>query len=135
MKKDGLKGVSNLLDNMNKEIREIQGRGKKGLRRAAIMVEKDSQKLCPVITGNLKGSSYTKMIQGSKPVAEVGYTAEYAPTVHENPNAGQTPRSQAFNRKGKKIASTVGQWKFLEKALKDNRTEIIKVIVEEARKK
>jgi len=134
MKKDGLYGVSNLLENLNKEIRQIKGRGKKGLRRAAIMVEKDSQQLCPVLTGNLKGSSYTKMIDEAPPKVEVGYTAVYAPIVHENPNTGQTPRHKAFNKKGKKIASTVGQWKFLEKALKDNRTRIIEVIVEEARK-
>lgn len=161
MKKDHLKGKHKVLKNLNREIRKIRGRTEKGLYRAAIPIRADAQRLCPVVTGNLKASAYIIITGGTvragadpsfrgenarkmksqhetrlsersgvlqnthKPLVEIGFTALYAPIVHENPNAGRT---------GEEGASTVGQWKFLETSLKNNQRKAIETIAREARR-
>lgn len=112
-----LVGTDIVLANLNREIRGIRGRTKKGVRTAALLVKRESQKLTPIDTGNLKGSAYTEVVGGDiKPGAIIGYTANYAPFVHE------------INKNYIK-----GQWKFLETAIKNNEFKIIKIIQDSAR--
>lgn len=60
----------------------------RNLKRAGLFLRRESQKLCPVRFGKLKGSAYTRsMGSGFKTAVEVGYTANYAVYVHENLNA------------------------------------------------
>lgn len=109
-------GLEEVMARLNAEIEKIEGRTKAGLWEAALMVRREAQKLCPVDTGNLKASAYTLAYQTPEgPGAEVGFTASYAAAVHEI-NANYT----------------VGEWKFLETALKKLESEIPKVIASRA---
>lgn len=69
------------------------------------------------------------------PQARIGYSAFYAPYVHENPRAGKTggvsPRGTVYKPgKGstRQMYSTVGNWKFLEKPLMENKKRILEII-------
>ena len=113
----GITGLDRVLRNLNREIVGIQNRARAGLREAALVVRKRSQELTPVDTGHLKASAYTEaynMPEG--PAAEIGYTAGYAVFVHEIEKH-----------------HNVGQWKFLETALKQKRQEILEIIRKRAR--
>ena len=107
-----MKGLSQIERNLNKEIKKIKGRTKAGLWQAALLVRAQSQRLTPVDIGNLKGSAFTDPYETSKgPGVIIGYTASYAPYVHE---------IDANYR--------VGQWKFLEMALRMLKKKILEVV-------
>lgn len=65
---DPLKGLDEVLDEMNKQIEAIDGRTMKGLIRAGIIVhravDKDSPKI-PTDTGNLRASRFTVTSEGT----------------------------------------------------------------------
>ncbi|KKN42008.1 hypothetical protein LCGC14_0717680 [marine sediment metagenome] len=108
-----LKGVSNVMRNLNREIKGIRGRTEAGLRAGATLVKGRSMRLAPVDTGHLRQSAYvdsgTVFLKG--PWAIVGYTAIYAPAVHEmNKNY------------------VVGQWKFLEEPFFDSANDVLEII-------
>lgn len=95
-------GLKRVQANLNKEISGIKGRTKQGLWIAAENIRRDAQLLTPVATGNLKGSAYVNAYNTPRgPGAEIGFTASYAVFVHEV-----------------KASHKVGQWKFLETAMK-----------------
>ena len=130
-----LTGTDNVLRNLNREINKIEGRSMAGLAEAALFVRAEAQRLTPVAIGNLKDSAYTEPIRGlSGPAYEIGYTALYAPFVHENPRAGKTggvaPDGTPYptTKAGLPTWSEVGQWKFLETALKENTVKILRII-------
>jgi len=92
----------------------------RGLKKAGLLVQRESQKIVPVDLGNLKASAFTrKMGSGLGVCVLVGYTASYAVYVHENLEAKHKPGKTA---------------KFLEKAAKENKDNIIKIIAEETGK-
>lgn len=69
------------------------------------------------------------------PYAEVGFSAVYAWSVHENPRAGKTGGVSPSGKRYKpKTYSTrpAGQYKFLELALTENEQAIIDIIRREA---
>lgn len=110
-------GTDRILRNLNSEIRGIRNRTKAGLREAALVVRKRAQELSPVDTGHLKASAYTEAFDTARgPGAEIGFMASYAPYVHEIDKG-----------------YTVGQWKFLETALKEKHREILEIIKKRAR--
>ena len=153
-------GVDEAVQTLNRHLQEMQGVTLKGLIRAGTQIRRTAQKLCPVVTGNLKASAYIVTSRGSapagktptfkgddaaqmssnhsstvqerrhairnedNPTVEVGFTAVYAARVHENPNTGQATYPGA---------SEVGQWKFLEEALKQNEIYVVDVIRREAK--
>jgi len=160
MKRTHITGIDQAIQNIRKEVEQIQGVTLKGLFRAGLKIRGEAQRLCPVVTGNLKASAYTIASENSSmeqtegdfsgenagemsshhssvlasresairnninPAVEVGFTAEYAVKVHENPNTGQATYPGA---------SEVGQWKFLEEALKRNEDYVLDVIRREAK--
>lgn len=75
--------------------------------RAGLYVQRESQKIVPIDTGNLRNTAFTRNIGGAGWLHDVivGYTANYAVYVHEDPNARHA--------EGK-------TYKFLEKILKDS---------------
>ena len=82
-----IKGVQKVLKNLTKEVQKINGRTKEGLRIAALFVEGESNKNTPHDKGVLIGSSFSSVSDTRVgPVARVGYTAKYAPFVHEMPS-------------------------------------------------
>ena len=129
-------GLDKVIANLNKEIAKIKGASMAGLWDVGLQVQASSQKRCPVDTGNLKASHYTRrgmMDQRLKPTlvrldeshkftmpngrppsetVEIGATAEYAMSVHENMEANYR----------------VGGPKFLERAIADNQSRILQII-------
>ena len=148
MQLNQMKGIDNVLRNLNKEVKGIAGRTKAGVKKAGMILEKASMKRCPVVTSNLKNSHYSESFNTPKgPGCEIGFTATYAPFVHENPRAGKTggfsPKGVAYkppiNPSGKRstqaVFSTVGGWKFLEIPLKRNTRRMLNAIKESAKLK
>lgn len=107
--------TSDITQRLNLQIKKIKFKSKSGIRKATLLVKRESLKRTPINTGNLRGSAYSliedRIIGG--PRGEIGYTASYAPYVHE------------INKNYRKAGTS---WKFLEKALKDNRKRILELI-------
>jgi len=108
-----LKGGGRVMRNLNKEIKAIVGRTEAGLRAAATLIKGRSIRLAPVDTGHLRQSAYVDsgrmFLKG--PWAVIGYTAIYAPMVHEIDKN-----------------YTVGQWKFLETPLFGSERDVLEII-------
>lgn len=119
-----LKGVENVIKNLNREIVKIRGRNRKGLLRAAIYLRRRMDKVSPLIpvgeTGNLRDSWFTEPF-GSKdmPAVRLGFSVEYAWYVHENIGAH-------FKRPGAGA-------KFLQARLEQDRKQILEIIASEAK--
>lgn len=110
--------TSNIMAKTNIEIMKIKTRTTRGITKALLKIKRESIKMTPVNTGNLRGSCYTDTFRTFKgPIGEIGYTAYYAPYVHET--------NRAYRAKGT-------SWKFLEKALMQNKKTIINIIKSEA---
>lgn len=116
-------GLKNVLTNLNREIRKIEGDTLKGVRAAALFIEGESQDVVPQEFGVLSGSSFSQAErQGNRSVGRVGYTAKYAPFVHEMPS------SFNFTKAG------TGP-KFLQKAISENHKVILQIIAKRAKVK
>lgn len=104
---------SQILANLNKEVRRIKGATKGGLKLAANLIMTESISRTPVDTGSLKGGHYVAQSDDPKKiVAEVGVMADYAIYVHE-------------------ILTNVhptGEAKFLENAIDAKKDDVIKII-------
>lgn len=99
---------------LNQEIAKIKDRNKKGLRAAALHVKGVSVKRTPVKFGHLRGSAYVEVDDSPRgPIATIGYTAYYAPFVHE------------INRNY--VASGTG-WKFLQSAIESEQAQVLNII-------
>jgi len=114
--KSRVTGLDEVLDNLNRRVEEIEGATMAGLLEAGMKIQAASQKRTPVDTGNLKGSAYTRKAQGGALSVEIGYTANYAVNVHEID-----------------MPHAVGQWKFLESALRENEDAIVDIVQQKAR--
>jgi len=87
----------------------------RGLYRAGLFLQRESQKIVPVDTGHLRGSAGTKQTgTGFKASVKIYYTAAYAVHVHEN---------LAMPHKEGKTA------KFLEIPARIYRNELFKIIL------
>lgn len=145
MQLNQMKGIDEVIKNLNKEIKGVEGRTRAGLKKAGMFVERKSMKKTPVVTGNLRSSHYSESFNTPRgPGVEIGFTASYAPSVHENPRAGKTggkshladPGILPSGRKSTRITySTVGGWKFLEIPLKRNVRRILEIIKQNAKLK
>lgn len=122
MSKTSIKGMDQVLKNLNSEIRKIEGASLKGLIQAAIIIRRDMDQTPPMIpidTGNLRGSWTVETIRSvSSPAIRLGFTSYYAWFVHEMVGAN-------FQRPGAGA-------KFFEAALKNNRDNILNAIRREA---
>lgn len=60
----------------------------RGLKRAGLLIQRESMKIVPVETGHLKAGAFTRAEgKGMQTVVMVGYVADYAIYVHEDLNA------------------------------------------------
>lgn len=115
------KGMKTVLKNLNTEIRKIEGRTLAGVLKAAIFIQNESQEIVPQRFGVLTNSSFTSSeMTGRGPVARVGYTAMYAPFVHEMPTT--------FNF----TKPNTGP-KFLQKPIMENHRKILDIIARAAK--
>lgn len=141
----GLIGVQNALKNLRTAVPK---KVERGIKKAALRLQRDSMELVPIQFGNLRASAFTRVeAVASSIVATVGYTADYALIVHENLNAAH---GKAFNEKyadkiakkkkspsAKKLYFKRGpnqQAKFLETPARENQDVYAKIIVDEANK-
>lgn len=100
---------------MSKVKKSIESEGKKGIKKAAETLLKDSNARVPADTGKLKKSGRVKT--GSSGMnASVEYTSEYAVFQHEN--------TRLKHKNG-------GEAKFLEKTLKENKEKYARIIADE----
>jgi len=94
------------------------------------------------VVGRAKG----EVKRAREPQAQIGYSAVYALTVHENPRAGKTggvsPSGKAYSagrttggRKSTRVVwAEKGNWKFLENPFKRNIKQMLKIISNKAKK-
>ena len=85
---EGLKGIDNVMRNLNKEVAKMKIKSLAGLIRAAALIRVDMDKtppLIPVDTGNLRNSWFvtTGKVPGGGPFVTIGFQALYASPVHE----------------------------------------------------
>lgn len=133
--------------------RRLLANGDRGLKKAGVFLQRESQKIVPVQLGNLKNSAFTRSVEPGHVV--VGYTANYAVYVHENLEAAHgldfnlkhadkiNSRSRAVYHKDGRISVRYGtaksgwfprnekqQAKFLERPMREKMQEILWLIAE-----
>ena len=120
-------GFKGILERKHKEDARIVLAWIRGLKKAGLLLQRESMKLVPVDHGVLRGSAFTRVIGvGSKTDVQVGYTASYAIYVHENLDAAHGKQFNAKYRKeiSQGLMRSRGpnqSAKFLEKPYKDQR--------------
>jgi hypothetical protein len=89
---------------------------RKGLYRAGLFLQRESQKIVPIELGVLRNSANTRMEgTGHNSAAVVSYGTNYAVYVHEDLEARHKPGKQA---------------KFLEQPLREKRDRIGAIVIE-----
>jgi len=108
------KGQDQVLRNLNRAILDISGRTKAGIDDALFFIREKAISKTPWDTGNLANSFYMRdlLFKGKSPAGEIGNTAEYALPVHENLESNHP----------------VGESKFLENAITENKNKILNII-------
>lgn len=80
-----MKGLDQALKELNKRVSAIKNVTVDGLLAGGLIIQADAQRHVPVEYGVLRQSAYTRKVRGgNSPLVEIGFTAEYAPYVHEN---------------------------------------------------
>ena len=116
MKTVRVKGAKKVLKRLNKAISKIENRTEEGLELAATFVEGEAKELTSVDEGILINSTFTKVIKRAKEFfAVIGYTADYAPHVHEMPENTNWNKAGAENQ-------------FLLKAITRNLSKIFNIV-------
>jgi len=129
-------GVQEVLRNLDKTSTAFGKRLEASLIRTGLWIQRESMKIVPVDTGNLKASAFTRRVEGTSglnTVVFVGFTAAYAIYVHENLEAAH---GEAFNAKyAQEIAQGLEhrrgknqQAKFLEYVVRKHQKEILRRI-------
>lgn len=114
-----LTGLGDVIRNLNLAIAKIEGGSVRGLKKAALFIEGESNETVPQDKGILINSSFSQVDPQLKR-ARIGYTAKYAPFVHE------MPASFNYTKPG------TGP-KFLQKAIAENQSSILSIIAKEAK--
>jgi hypothetical protein len=111
-------GLNEVITNLNREIKKIEGLTHEGLLAAGAFIKGESQETTPVEFGVLNNSAF---MQSFAPLSvTIGYTAKYAQYVHEMPS------TYNYTKPG------TGS-KFLEKAVKNNGAQILRIIEKRAK--
>lgn len=108
-------GLKNVISNLKRANSKLDIGFEKRLLTAGLFIQRESQKIVPVDTSNLKGGAETRNIggKGFKADVIVLYKAVYAVFVHEN--------LDARHKEGKRA-------KFLESVIREKRVEIFKML-------
>ena len=106
-------GMSAFKRAARKEKGAYEKRFTNALKVMGLFVQRESQKIVPVDTANLKRTAFTRNVgTGHSPIVLVGYTANYAIYVHENTEAAH--KSGKFD-------------KFLQRIVTDKKSEMYAV--------
>ena len=93
---------------------------RKGLLKAGLALQRESQKIVPIDTGVLRNSASTRLEDwGFQSKAIVGYETDYAIYVHEDLEARHKPGKQA---------------KYLEQPLREHSDRLIGIVIKEINK-
>lgn len=128
-------GAEVIFRNIKLRKKEIASGMSRGLLKAGLVLQRESQRVVPVDTGNLKASAFTNL-KGKDfgTSVTVGYTANYALYVHEAVEMrlkGQQRRPPAKGRYWDPQGRA--QAKFLEEPARRMVPELRRIIREEAR--
>lgn len=157
-----MKGTEKVINTLNKMIDKYKDRTLKGVSRAALLIRRASLELTPEDTGNLKESCFVVWSGGT---IGAGKSPNFVTGGERKATAKEVEVLYSEHSKALSIAQTlyesrtqilaginysayyalfvheikkkykIGQWKFLETAIKQNRAEIIKIIVETVKSK
>lgn len=109
-------GLQNVLRNLNTAIGQIEGGTRVGMQKVGILIKSESMEMVPHDKGVLIDSAFYNTAETTTgPVVRIGYTAAYAPSVHE------MPEDYNYSKAG------TGP-KFLEKPVTDNYSNILNII-------
>jgi len=154
-----VKGVNALVRNLRRYHTVTKQKADRGLKKASLYIQRESQKIVPVQIGNLKAS--WEIRKKGELYYEMGYYGGshpdwYAAYVHEIPGIdlmSPVTHGRLFNikhandiiaAKGTKWGTAQGgmfprkpqeQWKYLETPIKNNIDNILKIIKNEIIKK
>jgi len=110
-------GAKEIMNRLKKADVKMGMQARRGLGYAALFLLRQSKKIVPVESGNLKGSGQMKLLGwGWNSSAVVFYTASYAVYVHERTDLKHKPGKQA---------------KFLESPARIYRIRILRIIAGE----
>ena len=127
-------GVQKVLGNIVKRTRIMAAGTEQGLKRAGLLLQRESQMVVPVEFGVLKASAFTRAFgSGFKTTVTVGYTAAYALYVHERVEMKWKgkPRMPNPPHKGKYWdPQGRGQAKFLEEPARRLRKDMRAILLE-----
>ena len=109
-------GISKIQSNMATALIRQAAGWERGAKLAGLYVQRESQLIVPVDTGNLKNSAFTRNIGGKGFDADivVGYRTDYAVYVHERLDLRHAPGKTA---------------KYLEKIINERRQQILSIIL------
>lgn len=127
-----VEGFRTVERNLNRKLREIKGDARAGLLEAGLQIERVANQRTPREYGNLVNSSYTRATPEDPNVVEVGYTAAYAPFVHE---ATEEKLKGEPRPSGLGTYWNPGRSEFLQSAIEDNLYAIVDIVAERAKVK
>ena len=124
-------GLDEVLRNLNEEVTQIEGDTRSGLISAARFIKLEAMSRAPEDTGNLKDTAFNKIGDSrTGPFETIGFTALYAPAVHESKEKlkGEPRAHFGRTREGVEFGGgsgtghywDKGESHFLEKALLEN---------------
>ena len=158
-----VKGLDNILKNLNKEIQGIENRTQGGLTEAGLLIKRRSQLKTPVDTGNLKASAYVYSGSSNRQISTItsqDTSAVKAGDQKKGIGTGGNFRIEATVKgpwavigysanyalyvhemsrthmkwdKKKKGYFANGEWKFLESAVKESEKDVINIIKNRAK--
>lgn len=116
-----ISGLPNIRKNLRNEIKNIKGDAGRGIKLALVWLKGKVLDVTPIEFGILRNSAFTGVEQTSEGTdGIIGFTADYAPHVHENTKAN-------FKAPGTKA-------KFLEEPIIENSDKILQIIKEQAQR-
>jgi len=114
MKMVAITGMPKVLRNLKLSKNRIASQVERGLKKGGLFIQRESQEIVPIDTGNLKGGAFTRHKgYGFNTDVIVGYVADYAVYVHEDLNAR--------HKSGKRA-------KYLESVVREKKNEIVKIV-------
>jgi len=133
-----IQGIENVTQNINAQLKLIQGKSLEGLLSAAIMVLEDAEKTPPTVPkdlGQLRASKFTlpfKVPVTNDPYVELGYGARHAAAVHEMVGAdfsgGKVRYGPGPGRKRITAPTPGAGAKFFQASLARNASKIIHIV-------
>jgi len=130
---NAITGVKEVLAKMQAKSEALARGCERGLKKAGLMLQRESQRLVPVDYGVLKASAFTRSAgEGLKTEVTVGYTARYAIYVHELVEMRLQGEDRPAPHKGKYWdPQGRGQAKFLEEPARRLNSDMRRIIAKE----